>query len=151
AIAVRIGLTGTIADTTGFAVAVAAMTLAHCFASLGPLLEAGQGPQSVFDPAADQAQSIAVLGRFLFWLCGAMYVLVLAGLAVALVHARRRGATPADVEERTERGMTGLLAAWIALIAIGLVAITGASYVTDRGLRGVSSDALHVRVRGWQW
>jgi cytochrome c oxidase subunit II len=76
-------------------------------------------------------------------------------LALAVAIWRRRGPAPASplaldprAEKRTERIVTALT----ALTAIILVVLTGASYLTGRGLAAMGGqEALTIRVTGHQW
>lgn len=99
--------------------------------------------QNALDPAADQAAQVKDIWTLMLWVCGVMYALVLLFLAGALWRSRK------PLSERTLRGG---LAAWTALIVIGIGVLAGASFLVDRRLGlADTGNALHVKVTGTQW
>ena len=123
---------------------------------LGLALLAGcAGVQSALDPAGDQAASTQVLWRLMLWVCGLMYLLVLAFLAAAIWKARGRLAGPplsqgqASARERPLlRGLTG----WVGLTVAGLMVLTIGSFVIDRQLAKAEDGAsLRIKVTANQW
>ena len=111
------------------------------------------GVQHALDPAADQSDAIVTIWQLMVWICGAMYALVLAGVAAVIVRgARRRASLPAaNGEQPDDRRIIAALAAWTALIALLLVVLTVASYAIDRALRPRDHADLEVRITGKQW
>jgi cytochrome c oxidase subunit II len=135
------------------------MRLAHApFAALTLILGlagcAGNGSQSALDPAGPQAAHIESLWWVFFWVCAAVYVLVIAALLIGL----RRGPfrlrdvvlTPDPDGERRRTRIVGTAVAFTALI---LVVLTGASYFTDRALAtaGADDDPVNIEITGHQW
>lgn len=114
-----------------------------------------RGVQTMLDPTGDQARHIDFVWRAMLWVCGAMYLLVLAGLGWALVSAwrRRRAAAiapasgPTPAEPALARGLT----AWTALIVAGLIGLVTVSFLVDRSLAEAGQDPLKVKVTAHQW
>ena len=108
------------------------------------------GFHSVLDPAADQAGAIDVVWQWMLWICVPMYALVLIGIVAAvwrLRAVRREHPQPTPGDLALTRG----LALWTALIALGLIALTAASFLVDRRLIPSGDAALDVRITGHQW
>jgi cytochrome c oxidase subunit 2 len=119
-------------------------------ASLSRLL--GAWTQSPLAPAGDEAQRLYSLWTLTLWICGGVYLLVLAFLGLALWRHRRRLAAAAPDPEPKNRGLELGLAGWAAFITVGLTVIAGASFLADRSLAANHpGDVLQVRVTGQQW
>lgn len=114
------------------------------------LLAGCRGVQSALDPAADQAATIDLIWRLMLAVCGAMFALVLAFLAWALLRTRRmRDGAHAPVREHR---IAALLYGWIGLIVVGLFTLGIGSFLVDRRLVAAApDDALRVRITGQQW
>jgi cytochrome c oxidase subunit 2 len=116
-----------------------------------PLLAACQGRQSALDPAGPQALRLFNLGAFLWITAGVVFVLVMAALAVALAHARRR--TAPDVSEAGEgsarRIVTGAVGVTVAILLVFLVVsfLTGRAYA----ITPESGRPLQITLVGHQW
>jgi len=101
---------------------------------------------SALAPAGAHAQHIDSMWQLMLWVCSAMYLLVILFLIAALIR-RRRG----EGSDGT-RGLSRTLAAWTALIAIGLFTLTVASYLTDRALvHAAPEPQVSVLVTAHQW
>jgi cytochrome c oxidase subunit II len=99
---------------------------------------------SVLEPLGVHAQHIDIVWNAMLWVCGIMYVIVLAFLALALLR-RRRG-------EGAERALSRSLAVWTALVILGLFGLTLTSFLTDRALvRAAPEPQLSLRITGHQW
>jgi cytochrome c oxidase subunit 2 len=111
------------------------------------------GRQSALNPAADQAQAIGGVLTLMLWICGFMYVLVLAFLAWALWRGRRRLATaegaPRPVAD--DRGANRALTSWVVLIIAGLSILITASFLVDRSLVQAGPRPLKIKVTAQQW
>ena len=91
------------------------------------------------------AQHIDFIWRTMLWVCGFMYLLVIAFLLHAIW--RRRGPTSA-----TPRPMSIALGGWIGLMVLGLVGLATASFLTDRALVHAAPDPqVTLRITGYQW
>jgi cytochrome c oxidase subunit 2 len=80
------------------------------------LLAGCGGAQSMLDPAGDQAARTETLWRLMLWVCGFMYLLVLAFLAAAIWKARLRLAGPPLVQGQQslhERPLLRALTGWM--------------------------------------
>lgn len=119
-------------------------------AALAALAACG-GRQSVHDPAGPQALHLSNLGTFLYVTAGAVFLAVMAALAMALARSRRR-----DLPDTSEAGegrarRTVILATGgtllILLVFLVVSFLTGRAYaVTPPGGR-----PLQVSVVGHQW
>ena len=106
------------------------------------------GPQSVLDPASDQAGVLHGLMGVMLIVCGIAYLLVMVFLAAAVWRRRRQlaaSATPDDSKLRL--GLT----AWIAFIIVGLSIMAGASFLVDRALSKDGEGSPQIRITGHQW
>jgi cytochrome c oxidase subunit 2 len=119
------------------------------------LLAGCSGPQSMLDPAGDQAARTETLWRLMLAVCGIMYLLVLAFLAAAIWKARHRLAGPPLVQGQQslhERPLLRALSGWMALTVAGLLVLTVGSFIVDRQLAmAEAGDALEIKVSGSQW
>lgn len=116
-------------------------------------LTACAGRQSALDPAADQSMAIGEVLHLMLWVCGAMYLLVLGFLALALWRGRRRLAE-ADAPPRPtadDRGARRVLTGWIVLIVAGLTVLVTVSFLVDRSLVQAGPKPLKVKVTAQQW
>lgn len=111
------------------------------------------GLQSALAPAGEQAAGIHGLFWLMMLVCGAMYLLVLGGVACALwraVRGRRPAGEPAinPPDVGLNRGLLG----WAGLIVVGLTVLITASFLVERNIAAARArDALEVRVTGHQW
>jgi cytochrome c oxidase subunit 2 len=116
-----------------------------------------RGVQTMLDPVGDQARHVDLIWRAMLWVCGAMYLLVMAGLAWALIRAwRRRGplapppapaSGPTPAEPLLARGLT----AWTGLVVAGLIGLITVSFLVDRSLAEATPDPLKIKVTARQW
>jgi len=106
------------------------------------------GNQNMFNPQGPPARSIASLGWFLLGLLGAVYLLVLIALAMALLRRRHDSDMSPAATARITRNVTIAT----GLTALTLVALAVASVAADRGLNSPSGPgAITVDVIGHQW
>ena len=105
------------------------------------------GTHSALVPAADQSATIRGVWDLMLAICGTMYVLVLIGLAYALLRRRRRMAREGTTKDRA---LAVGLTAWVVL-TVGLLSwLTAASFLADRRIRDGKGD-LSVRITAKQW
>jgi cytochrome c oxidase subunit 2 len=91
------------------------------------------------------AQHISVVWNAMLWVCGLMYLIVIAFLVHALWR-RRTGRSD------TPRGMSIALGSWIALMILGLFGLALTSFLTDRALvQAASEPAVTLKVTAHQW
>ena len=103
------------------------------------LLFAGQ---SALAPAGPQAARIGHLWWLMFWVCSAVFLLVMAALAIGLVRETEPG----------RPGTTRVVAGAAVVTALILFGFLFASTGTSRAIASLSrSDALTVEVTGHQW
>jgi cytochrome c oxidase subunit 2 len=101
---------------------------------------------SVLDAAGPQAGRIESLWWIFFWVCAAVFVLVLIALLAAVLRRRR-----ADLHGG-ERGLTRAVGGATAVSAVLLLGLLIASVTTGRAvLRPAPADALTLEVVGHQW
>ncbi|MBW8786072.1 MAG: hypothetical protein JF593_15855, partial [Novosphingobium sp.] len=119
---------------------------------LALLLTGCAGRQTPLAPAADQSAHLLSLFELMLWVCGAAYLLVLLFLAASIVRARRQLAAAARADRSDSPGLGRALWVWGGLVATGLLALAGASFLTDWALASAARNAsLQVRVTGHQW
>ena len=110
------------------------------------------GVQAALDPAGDQARAIHGLWTLMLWVCGGMYLLVLSFLAAAVWRARRSGAAGIGADSTNELRLRRGLAGWSALIIVGLITLTLATFLLDRNLaRASTQEALTIKITAAQW
>ena len=128
----------------------------NAFAALVPLFLGAcsyQHYQSVFGAAAIEDRQFLSLFWFFLGVCGLMYVLVLAFLALGI--ARR--AVHANVVENKRHhhsspALRSTFFGWTALIGIGLAGLAIASFVMDRSMaKAATNEKLSVTITGNQW
>lgn len=125
------------------ALLAAALALAGC-----------RGPQTMLDPAGQQAGDIDLIWRAMLIVCGLMYLLVLGFLAWALWRARARSRlepTPASGHTAAEPVLERSLSGWAALIVAGLIGLSTVSFLVDRSLAEVGPQPLRIKVTANQW
>src|SRR4051794_26443315 len=109
------------------------------------------GWQSALDPQGPQATRLAQLIWGFTILCAVIFLLVMAGLAFALL---RRGETRADplaqdpLLARRSVVAVGVLVAATALIVLGL---TGWSYYSQKQIYSPADAQLTIQITGQQW
>jgi cytochrome c oxidase subunit 2 len=109
------------------------------------------GTQSALDPAASQAGSLFGLLTLMLWVCGIVYLVVLAFLGASIWRTRHRLAEAPAIEP-ADPGLVKGLWVWSGVIVTGLVVLAGGSFLVERSLAAARADkALEVRVTGHQW
>jgi cytochrome c oxidase subunit II len=104
------------------------------------------------------AQHIDLVWRTMLWVCGLMYVLVIA----FLIHAIRRRRDSQSEYPRAQlqsdspqaRRMSIVLGAWIGLMALGLFGLALTSFLTDRALVHAAAEpqvSLKITAHQWWW
>ena len=128
----------------------------YCCILIASVLAGCSGIQTALDPAGSGAEAIHRLWLLLFWVCAAVWFLVLLALLWAML--RRRGihdaATLPEPEPHppTERRMGGFVGIAVAVTVVTLIALTVVSYSAGRGLFSENGDgAVSVEVVGHQW
>jgi len=111
----------------------------------------GTSRQTGLNPNGPQAESIFNLWTFYWVTATAVFVAVMAALALALLRARRRGAvdTSEAGEGRARRWVLGATGVTLAILVVSLVA----SYLTGRAY-AITPEAgrpLQISVIGHQW
>ena len=110
----------------------------------------GTGIQSALNAAGEQAQHVLSLLQLMLWVCGLMYLAVVAFLAWSLWRVRQPlGAASQSIPDgRLNRG----LVLWAGVVVTGLTVLIFASFLTDRALAtGDRGNFLNVRLTAHQW
>src|SRR5512143_660916 len=104
--------------------------------------------QSVLAPAGGPAFLIHGLWLLVFWVCVAVFFVVLAAVTVAVVRGTRRRFDSPSSETALSRGVAGAVGLTVATLMILLVASisTGRAVATPQ-----ASNAVSVEVIGHQW
>jgi cytochrome c oxidase subunit II len=106
------------------------------------------GNQNVFNPAGPAARDIANLGWFMFAVCGAVYAVVLAALAWALLRRRHASDSTPGTERRLTSTVVAAVGATIAILLVFMISsvVAGRGLTSPRGPGAVTIDAV-----GHQW
>src|SRR4051812_32668015 len=99
------------------------------------------------------SQHIDFIWRTMLWVCGFMYLLVIAFLIFAIRRRRSAALTPPQSDSPT-RGMSVALGGWTALMVLGLFGLALTSFLTDRALVHAAADpevTLQVTAHQWWW
>jgi cytochrome c oxidase subunit 2 len=103
--------------------------------------------QSVLNSAGPQAGRIESLWWLMFWVCAAVFVLVMAALAIAIARGRRGASV--DVPEST---LTRNIGISVGVSTVALIGLLFASVLTGRAIGSMpASNPLQVRITGYQW
>ncbi len=101
------------------------------------------------------AQHIDVVWRTMLWVCGLMYVLVIAFLILAISRHRRASDSVEPQNDSSQvRRMSIALGSWIGLMTIGLFGLALTSFLTDRALvhaAGAPQVTLKITAHQWWW
>jgi cytochrome c oxidase subunit II len=103
--------------------------------------------QSALDSAGVQAVRIEQLWWLMFWVCTAVFALVMLALAAAVVRggAGRSTGTP-------DSTLTRNVTISITVSTVALIGLLFASVLTGRALASLNApDALQVQITGYQW
>jgi cytochrome c oxidase subunit II len=109
---------------------------------------------SIGEPLGRHAQHIDALWHTMLWVCGIMFVLVIAFLLLALWRRGQRRDPQDPVHAEQEQGLSLALMTWIGLIVGGLFVLTVFSYMTDRSLAVAAAQphvTLKVTAHQWWW
>jgi cytochrome c oxidase subunit 2 len=118
------------------------------------VLLAGCGGPAALSSAGPQAGRITGLWALTFWICAAVYAVVVVLLVAAFVRARRPvlGVPELAPDPRGERRLAGAITGGVALTAVVVVGLVVASTLTARALGALGSpQSLTVEVTGHQW
>jgi cytochrome c oxidase subunit 2 len=122
-----------------------------------PLLSGCGGVQSVLNPAGPQSERISRLWWLMFYVCAAVFIIVIVSVFVAVYRSRKNPGTTFDTayitpepgsEQRVTRVVTGAVLATGLILFVFLIASfrTGKGYYTVQDSRPVS-----IKVTGHQW
>jgi cytochrome c oxidase subunit 2 len=109
------------------------------------------GWQSALDPQGPQASSLYALIALLVAVCALVWCAVALVLVSALWRRRPPGAAPRDPQAESERRMATAVTLAVAATVVVIAGLTLASFLTTRTISATGTDALQVRVRGYQW
>ncbi len=109
------------------------------------------GVQSSLDPAGVQASRISGLWWFMLAVSTAVFVLVMAATAYAVMH-RRRGVLTMAEDARRERRIAVAVGAATGITVLTLFAFLIVNLSTERALASLPGDqAVAVKITGHQW
>jgi cytochrome c oxidase subunit II len=104
------------------------------------------------------AQHIDLVWRTMLWICGLMYLLVIAFLIDAIRRRRDSQSVTPRVELQSDspqvRRMSIVLGGWIGLMTLGLFALALTSFLTDRALVHAAAEpqvSLKITAHQWWW
>jgi cytochrome c oxidase subunit 2 len=108
--------------------------------------------QSALDPAGPQAERIGDLWWLMFWVCTAVFLLVVAATLGAVLRRGQGSDAPGPIPPESRRKMTRVVAGVLGVTVVTLFVLLIASVSTGRALGSLSSpEALTVEVTGYQW
>ncbi|MGI8547164.1 MAG: cytochrome c oxidase subunit II [Gemmatimonadaceae bacterium] len=108
------------------------------------------GHESMLRPSSPQAHAVYGLWNFMFVISTVVYVLVIAALAYAVIHARKGTHTSeVDRERKMRRVVTAATGVTILVLFATLVYDFGVGRATAAPLR--APGTLHISVAGHQW
>jgi cytochrome c oxidase subunit 2 len=113
------------------------------------LLDGCAGSQSALDPAGPQAGRISGIWWLMFWVCSAVFVIVMAFLLFAVFRSRPKAEAAGEENDRDmTRVVTGAVAATVVILFVFLVV----SYSVSRRVSSSPvTDPLTIKVTGYQW
>src|SRR5688572_5302577 len=102
---------------------------------------------SALQPLGVHAQHLDVMWHTMLWVCGFMYLLVLAFLGHAVWRRRQ------EVESAPQARRMGIvLGGWIGLMVVGLFALALTSFIVDRSVaRAASEPQVVIKLTAHQW
>jgi cytochrome c oxidase subunit II len=121
------------------------------FPLLAAALAGCQGWQSSLDAAGPKAGAIADLFWIFTWICVAVWVLVLAFLAAALLKRRGERPDPLATDPLQERRFAIVVSTFVGLTAVTLIALTAFSYAGQKRLFDAHEGRLTLKIVGHQW
>jgi len=124
----------------------------RCIAMAMPLLLSGcSGWQSVLDAQGGPAQRLEQLILWIVVVCAAVWLIVVAVLAGALLRRRAPSGDPLALDARRERRMMIAVVIGIGTTVVIITAFTVASFFATRSLTVALPTDLTIEVRGLQW
>jgi cytochrome c oxidase subunit 2 len=107
---------------------------------------------SALQPLGLHAQHIDIVWRTMLWVCGLMYLLVMAFLIFAIWRQRRGHCVELQPDLPQERRMSIALGGWIGLMTIGLFGLALTSFLTDRALvHAADTPQVTLKITAHQW
>src|SRR5688572_14361876 len=107
---------------------------------------------SALQPLGLHAQHIDIVWRTMLWVCGFMYLLVMAFLIFAIWRHRRADSVELQPDSPHERRMSIALGGWIGLMTIGLFGLALTSFLTDRALvHAADTPEVTLKITAHQW
>lgn len=117
-----------------------------------PTLSGCAGMQSALDPAGPAAATLFRVIWSFSALCAVIWALVIAALAVIIIWRPRGRPEPLLLDQRRDQSAQRMVAIFTVLTAIVLVVLTLASFLANRSLAAIGSDArMTIEVIGHQW
>jgi cytochrome c oxidase subunit II len=109
------------------------------------------GWQSALAPHGPQAGSLLRLTWVFVIVCAAVWILVVATLAGAVLRRRTIRREPLALEARRERRLAAVVTAATVATVLVITALTLVSFLATRGLAVSGDDPMKLRMRGFQW
>jgi cytochrome c oxidase subunit II len=113
------------------------------------------GIQNALNPAGPNAASLSNLWWLMFWVCAAVYVLVLIFLAIAIKNGRRESDLNPVLNPRpkTERRMRNVVLSAVTITAAVLFVFLLSSFRVGRSLTAdlANKNGLSIEITGRQW
>ncbi|MFL6289554.1 MAG: cytochrome c oxidase subunit II [Thermoanaerobaculia bacterium] len=114
--------------------------------------------QSVLHAFGPQAARILGLWDLMYWVCAAVFVLVILALLAAVLRRRPQGGDNLTDEEDlpgpppdTHRRLVKVIGAAVAITVLILFVLLAASVATGRATASLAGDPLNLKLTGKQW
>ena len=125
-------------------------------ASAGVIFPACGGSQSAVNAVGEQSRQLESLWWVFFWICTAVYVIVMAVLAIAFFRRERAGAETVpetQPDPGRDRTIGNAVKAAVGVTLLIMLTLMALSLRTGRSVRRIASapDPLSIRVKGQQW
>jgi cytochrome c oxidase subunit II len=107
--------------------------------------------QSTLAPRGEQAEHIWRLMLVFAVVCAVVWILVMAALLASLFKRSRTMGAPDAADASSEKRSAFVVSAAVAATVLIITGLAALSFFTTRSLTAAASDALVLRVRGYQW
>jgi cytochrome c oxidase subunit 2 len=132
------------------------LTIVGMLALASILLSSCGGRQSAVDAAGLQASRLESLWWLYFWVCTAVYVIVMAALAIAILRSRKAdAATPPEIkpEQGREEHASSVVKGAVGITVVILFVLMIVSFRTGRAINSLQAapEPITIKVTGNQW
>jgi cytochrome c oxidase subunit 2 len=109
------------------------------------------GNHSALDPAGQHAEAIGSTWWLYFWVCTAIYVVVVAVVFWAALFRRQPAIEPPDLENRSDRGASMIVAGSVVVTVVILFVLLISDYTSGRALASQREMEVTIKLKAHQW